>query len=306
MNESKLRILVAEGNPGEIAPVLRELYPDAQDSLELTVVSDVSILVATLDIVNPEVIFLDLALTHPTQMDAVRRVHRSAPAVPLIIVAGARDQDFAVSSLSHGAQDYLLKGFIDSQTLERVLRAALERNTLEGLADLLRDSLTGLYTRDGFLTLGARAMEMAKSRESTLVLLCLRIENLALIRARFGPTAVENSLSEVAKLLTASFRRTDILARLGESQFAALAVDAAEPSAPVLRQRLEKRVEMLDRDIGPWGPLELRISVRFWSAKDAVVFSEFLDSVESELRIPPAAPTDEPAMREPVSAADDS
>lgn len=44
------------------------------------------------------------------------------------------------------------------------MRAALERNTLEGLADLLRDSLTGLYTRDGFLTLGARAMEMAKSR----------------------------------------------------------------------------------------------------------------------------------------------
>jgi hypothetical protein len=51
--------------------------------------------------------------------------------------------------------DYLLKGFSDSRTLERVLRAALEHNMLGGLADLLRDPLTRLYTRDGFLTLGA-------------------------------------------------------------------------------------------------------------------------------------------------------
>ena len=82
---------------------------EAQDSLDLTVVSGVSILIATLDIVNPEVIFLDLTLTHPAPMDAVRRVQRSAPAVPLMVVAGASDKDCAVNSLSRGAQDYLLK-----------------------------------------------------------------------------------------------------------------------------------------------------------------------------------------------------
>src|SRR5258707_6104259 len=53
---------------------------------------------------------------------------------------------------------------------------------------------------------------------------------------------------------------TDIVARLEESQFAALAVDAIEPSAPVLCQRVEKRIAVLNRDMGPWGPLELRIS----------------------------------------------
>jgi diguanylate cyclase (GGDEF)-like protein len=273
--------------------------------LELTVVSGVSTLIATLDIVNPEVIFLDLALTHPAPMDAVRRVHRSAPTIPLIVIAGASDKDCAVRSLSQGTQEYLLKGFIDSHALERVLRTALERNTLEGLADLLRDSLTGLYARDGFLTLGARAMELAKSRASTLVLLCLRIENLTAVRAGYGPSAAESSLCEVAKVLTGSFRRTDIVARLGESQFAALAVNAAEPSAPVLRQRLERRVEMLNRDIGPWGPLELRMSARFWSANEGIVFSEFLDSVESELRISQAASADETAPRQAVSAAED-
>jgi hypothetical protein len=93
------------------------------------------------------------------------------------------------------------------------------------------------------------------------------------------------------------------VARLGESQFAALAVDAAEPSARVLCQRLEKHVVMLNLAMGPWGPLELRMSARFWSPKEATVFSEFLDSVESELRFPPAASAEETAPRQAINAA---
>jgi hypothetical protein len=55
----------------------------------------------------------------------------------------------------------------------------MERNTLDGLADLLRDAWTGLYNRDGFVTLGAKAMEEAARSGGTLVLVCARIENLA-------------------------------------------------------------------------------------------------------------------------------
>jgi len=65
MSEKKLRILLAEGVPAETAAALRELYPEGQDGLELTNVSAVSTLIATLEIVNPEFIFLDLSLAHP-------------------------------------------------------------------------------------------------------------------------------------------------------------------------------------------------------------------------------------------------
>jgi len=303
MNEKKLRVLLAEAHPYETASALHALYPEGQDGLELTNVSSLSTLIATLEIVNPEVIFLDLSLAQPDPLEGVRRVHRSAPAVPLIVLADSSEKNCAVRSLSQGALDYLVKGFIDSRSLERTLRAALEHNMLEGLADLLRDPLTRLYTRDGFLTLGESAMETAKKRDSTLVLLCMRIENLETLRADFGPSAVERSLCEVAAMLIGSFRGTDIVARLGESQFAALAVDAAEPSAPVLCQRLEKRIAMLNRDVGPWRPLELRTNVRFWSPKEAVVFSELLDIVEKDLRFPAAPSGRETASRKAASEA---
>jgi diguanylate cyclase (GGDEF)-like protein len=304
MSEKKLRILLAEEHPGETAEALSALYPDGQNGLQLTNVSSVSTLIATLEIANPEVIILDLSLAQPDPLDAVRRIHRSAPTAPLIVLADPGDKNCAVRCLGEGALDYLLKGFIDPRTLERALRPALERNTLDGLAGLLRDSLTGFYIRDGFLTLGERAMETAKSRESTLVLLCIRIENLEALREGFGPSAVESSLREVARLIGGCFRGTDIVARLGDSQFAALAVDALEPSAPVLCQRLEKRIAMLNRDIGPWGPLKLRVSARFWSAKEAISFSQLLDIVEEGLRSSPAPLAGELASSRTANAAE--
>src|SRR2546430_7786457 len=44
--------------------------------------------------------------------------------------------------------------------------------------------------------------------------------------------------------------------------FRSLAVDAPEPSAPVLCQRMEKRIAVFNRERGPRGPLELRICAR--------------------------------------------
>jgi diguanylate cyclase (GGDEF)-like protein len=288
MSEKKLRLLLAEGGSGETAGALRALFPADQERLELTTVSAITILIPTLEIVNPEIILLDLSLGHPDPLGAVRRVHRAAPGVPLIVIAELRDRNLAVQSLEHGALDYLLKGHMDASALERVLRAASQQNTLDGLTDLLRDPVTGLYIRDGFLSLGARALDAAKRNLSTLILLCIRIENQTSVRSEFGLGTEEISLRDVAAVLTGSFRRTDIVARLGESEFAALAVDAAEPSGPVLCQRLQKRIAVLNHNPGPGGPLKMRMSVGFWSSTDTRSFAEVLDSVEARLRTDPA------------------
>lgn len=284
MKEKRLRVLLAEGSSGEGAAALRALFRDGLENLKLTVVSTVPTLIATIEVVRPEIILLDLSLAQPDGLDAVRLVHRAAPAVPLIVMDDEANKNRAAKSLSQGALDYLLKGGMEPRTLERVLRAALEHNTLDGLADLLRDSLTGLHIRDGLLALGARAMEMARRHGSTLVLLCLRISNLSAVRAVLGPNAEESSVREFASLLAHSFRRTDIVARLGESQFAALAINAIEPSGPVLCQRVERRIAVLNRELGSRGPLEVRMNAGFWSPVDARPFPELLDAVESGLR----------------------
>jgi len=280
----KLRVLLAECASGKAASALRELFPEDQGGLVLTEVSGISTLIASLQLVSPEVILLELTLGSPDILGTVRLTHRTKPEVPLIVIGDPLEEEIAVASLREGAMDYLLKNHMDARTLDRVLRGALERNTLKGLADLLRDPLTGLYIRDGFLTLGSHIMNSAKERAGTLVLLCVRFENLERIRKEFGQNSAESSLRETATLLTRAFRRTDLIARIGESQFAALAVNAVEPSAPVLLQRLRKRLEALNNANSRWGPLELRMAARFWAGKGARTFAEFLDEVEWGLR----------------------
>jgi diguanylate cyclase (GGDEF)-like protein len=288
MTGRKFHVLLAEGAPGEAAEPLRALYQGADSALELRIVSTMSTLLAAIELAVPETIFLDLSLGKPDPVEAVRRVHRAAPGIPLIVFADLADKSYAARSISEGAIDYLLKGFMDTRTLERVLRTALERNTLEGLADLLRDPLTGLYNRDGFTTLGTRSMDTAMRSGGTLVLLCALIENYSSLLEELGSIACEQGVREAAELVGNCFRRSDFVGRLGDAQFAALAVDAAEPSVTVLRQRVESRMAIYSHSRQPWGALALRLSVGYWGANDARSFPEFLDEVESDLRQPEA------------------
>ena len=284
MASEKIRVLVAENSPGEAATALRAAYGAGEGRMELTDVGSVTTLLPTVSMVNPDVILLDLALAGPDPVDVVRRLHRSAPQVPLIILADAADKAEASRCLEVGAIDYLVKGLLDAQVMERAVGAALQRKALEGLADLMRDPLTNLYTRDGLMTLGTRAMETARRNGGTLVLLCALLENLTSMRENLGSKNTEQAVKELGELLRASFRRTDVVARLGEAQFAALAVDAVEPSAPVLRQRVQRRLDTFNQLRDAAGGMQARMAVGFWSPDRERTFGELMDNVEGELR----------------------
>jgi two-component system, cell cycle response regulator len=308
MVQKKLRILLAETEPSETVDTLRALFPDAAGGLDLIVVSTMATLVPTAKIVDPEIILLDLELSMRDPLDAVHLVHRSAPGIPLVVLADPSQKQFAAQSLSEGAMDYVLKGFMDARTLGRVLRTALERNTFEGLADLLRDPMTGLYTREGLQTLGSRCMEEARRTGESMVLICALFENLHTLRDGFGPGAADHALRDVATLLAGSCRRSDLVARLGPAQFAVLAVDAIAPSAPVMLQRLEKHIAVHNETRSPWGPIDLRLAVGAWSARDGRSFAELVDEIESQLRhiaphVAPHTATQTPSKRDAESTA---
>ena len=63
-------------------------------------------------------------------------------------------------------------------------------------------------------------------------------------------------------------------------------------------------IATLNRDRGPWGPLELCMNARFWSPKEAITFSEFLDSVAAGLRLPAMPFANETASRKKSDGAE--
>src|SRR5437879_5176298 len=115
MTVRRLRVLLAEGSPGQAAAALHALYPDMESGLELTVVSTVAALLPTIKIVDPEVILLDLSLNLREPQDSVHLVHRTAPGVPLVVLANAAQKNEAAHALTQGAMDYLFKDYLDAR-----------------------------------------------------------------------------------------------------------------------------------------------------------------------------------------------
>src|SRR6202050_995151 len=79
----------------------------------------------------PDVIFLDLGLPDATGLEAVRRMRGAAPRAPVVVLTGLDDEVVATQALQAGAQDFLIKGQIDSRGLLRALRYAIERKIME-------------------------------------------------------------------------------------------------------------------------------------------------------------------------------
>jgi PleD family two-component response regulator len=74
----------------------------------------------------------------------VRRAHAAAPSVPLIVLTGLDDEALAAEAMKEGAQDYLIKGQIESRALPRALRHAIERHRMQTETDLIRTTRCSL------------------------------------------------------------------------------------------------------------------------------------------------------------------
>lgn len=179
-------LLIIEDNPGD-ARLLREMLSDERTRhTELIYAESMSEAEAHLSGKGVDLILLDLRLPDAEGLTAIRRARAAASRVPLVVLTGMDDEELAAQSLQEGAQDYLIKGQIESRALLRALRYAMERKRLERLKDEfvstvsheLRTPLTSISASLGLLidkaagTLpgpAARLLEIAHKNSQRLV-----------------------------------------------------------------------------------------------------------------------------------------
>jgi signal transduction histidine kinase len=131
---NRTALLVVEDSPGD-ARLLREMFDE--DSARTTVMTHVETMADAEQHLAAgvfDIVLLDLGLPDAQGMDAVRRARSAAPGVPLVVLSGMDDELLALEALQDGAQDYLIKGQIDSRGLLRALRYAIERKSLQSAA----------------------------------------------------------------------------------------------------------------------------------------------------------------------------
>jgi signal transduction histidine kinase len=138
MKEKALQVLLVEDNAGD-ARLIREMFSkERSDSFELTHFLRMSEAEIHLAKCAVDIVLLDMGLPDGHGLDTVRRAHAVAPEVPMIVLTGLDDEALAAEAMKEGAQDYLIKGQIESRALPRALRHAIERHRMQTETDLIR------------------------------------------------------------------------------------------------------------------------------------------------------------------------
>lgn len=138
MSATPFKILLIEDNPGD-ARLLREMLVETRDaSFDLEWVDRLSTGLERLAEGGIDAILLDLSLPDSQGLATFTLVYTQVPHIPITVLTGLDDTTLAVKAVREGAQDYLIKGRIDSNLLARTIRYSIERKRIE---KALRESL---------------------------------------------------------------------------------------------------------------------------------------------------------------------
>jgi PAS domain S-box-containing protein len=207
MSNLPVRILLVEDNVGD-ARLIQEMLREATHfpcHLQPADRLDASLACLERGGGGIDVVLLDLSLPDSSGFDTFTRVHAQAPQVPIIILTGLDNERLAIQSVQKGAQDYLVKGQVDSHVLARTIRYAIERNReQQKLADernLLRTVIDNLPD-----------FVCVKDKESRFI-----VSNIAMARSA-GFAAPDDLLGKTDR----DFHKPDLAARFLASEQAIL------------------------------------------------------------------------------------
>jgi len=136
MEEKPIRVLLIEDNPGDFR-LIREMFKESGANVELKWAKQLSTGLANLKEEIFDGLLVDLGLPDNQGIDTFKKIHDQAPQIPIIVLTGLADNGLALKAVREGAQDYLVKGQIDSNLLVRSIHYAIERKRAE---EALRES----------------------------------------------------------------------------------------------------------------------------------------------------------------------
>ena len=219
------------------ARALSNLLAAADNPLfELEHVTTASAACETIERMRIDVVLLDLGLPDATQLEALSRLEKCLDEIPVIVLTGQGDETLAADALHRGAEDYLLKGAFDFDSLLRSIRYAVERH--RGVRDLARmkkelesanrdlerltlvEPLTELLNRRGLQqALSREVQHLNRSGTKTTAVLVVDLDDFKVINEQHGHAVGDVVLKEIGRRLRGAIRAVDYVGRLGGDEF---------------------------------------------------------------------------------------
>src|ERR1022692_1974316 len=153
MDIKTIKILVVEDNVDDIFLLHTVLRRVTGTHFHLETAHSLAASIERLGAGDIDLVLLDLTLPDSTGLDTFTNLKNRAHDVPIIILSGMDDETLAVNAVHAGAEDYLVKGRVDSQLITRAIIYAIERTDAkkavvkaeEKFRSIFENSVSGIF-----------------------------------------------------------------------------------------------------------------------------------------------------------------
>ena len=219
-----MKLLLVEDNPADVEFLAASLRRQRASDVEMVNVQSLGSATERLGSEKFDIVLLDLHLPDASGLECIDAIQAIDNEIPIVVLSGQDDEEFAVSILNKGAQDYLVKWEGQGRTILRSVRYAIERKRSELRLNYMAqfDALTGIPNRQYFNDQLTRATARARRDGRKVTLLFLDLDEFKVVNDTLGHDAGDRLLKEVASRIQRSVRTGDVVARLGGDEFAVL------------------------------------------------------------------------------------
>ena len=249
-----LKVLLVEDDQ-EFADILKiRLSKEKTPALDITCLPTLQQALEALAEATWDLILLDLMLPDSSGIQTFITLHAQARHTPVVIMSGLDSDSLAIDAVRKGAEDYLVKGDLNSRLLLRIIHHSIDRHRIkEKLASVterlratnlrlekmaLLDPLTELYNRRGLQQALRRETQILSREGGSLMVLIFDIDDLKKINDSLGHPVGDLLLKETAKKVRDSVRGSDHIARIGGDEFILLLPNTPLKEGLQLAERL--------------------------------------------------------------------
>lgn len=194
----KLKVLLIEDNDEDaefMQIILGRLDRPRFDIVRVSLLSEG---LARLEQGDIELVICDLSLPDCRRgLDSFKQVHAKAPRIPIVVLTGIDDETLVGNALHQGAQDYIVKGNMDSDLLSRSLRYAVERKQAE---ENLRRAQDELVQAGKLAVLGQIAAGISHELNQPLEAIQAYIDNTVILLKEKRYEEVKSNFQAISSL----------------------------------------------------------------------------------------------------------
>jgi diguanylate cyclase len=251
---NRLSILIVDDEPDNF-DVIETLLSSSEDieaetqGYQLHYAANGKDAIASLDILQPDLILLDVMMPHMDGIEVCRQI-KAMPkwkAVPIIVVTALTAQNDLAQCLFAGADDFISKPVRHLELAARVrsmlrihqqyqelatfnsqLEAMVQKRTEQLRNMILEDALTKLPSRAFLLQELAELLQSANSSHALVYLDCDRFK---MVNGSFGHAVGNQLLIAIAQRLRQHLQSGDLLARMGGDEFCFLLTQLGQETA---------------------------------------------------------------------------